>query len=136
MTDIAIARTVIQDAMINAERFDTPITCWDFTRFIQKEVYGRELPSYTSGTSIQQHVKAIRDAIIPEGWALSDTPQDGCIVEMAHNIYPHHVGTFMDIDGGVIVHAYKTRAVMITVDSMLSAKLAGWRRFIYYARAH
>ena len=49
---------------------------------------------------------------------------------MAHNRHPFHVGVWLDLDGGGILHS--ARNVGVTFDAPLNLRAAGWRRFVYH----
>ena len=104
--------------------------CWGLVRDTQKELFGREygtldIADNSVATFIRAFVKEFHRCnlkVVPE-------PEHGCIVEMSHSIMPHHVGTYLNIGGGGILHCMMGAGVVF--DNLLALKASGWRRFIY-----
>lgn len=104
--------------------------CWTWVRTTQWELFGRELPEIPIGddqitTLIKTFVKERQKL----NWVVIPKPIHGCIVEMSHAGTPHHIGTWLDVDGGGISHCLKGAGVAF--NSLLELRASGWRRFIY-----
>lgn len=106
------------------------VDCQDLVRYIQKACFGRDvLPLTIPGYHIRDLVKYARDNPERLRWSVSPRPVHGGLVEMSYETHPHHVGVWLDIDKGGILHAYTGG---VTFAPELALKAAGWRRFVYY----
>ncbi len=110
------------------EAFD----CWTFTRHLQNALWSRKLehvPLPVSGM-IRDMVKIIRDHPEHKKWKVVNRPSHSCLVELSHSKHPHHIGTWLDIDGGGIAHCDAVAGV--SFDPIVALKATGWQRFIFY----
>jgi hypothetical protein len=60
-------------------------------------------------------------------------PSDGCLVLMGKREWPHHIGVYLDTDGGKIMHCLEH--VGSAIDSVRSLKAAGWGLMKFYRLA-
>lgn len=105
--------------------------CQDLVRFIERECFGREVLGLVVPSSrTSELVRFIRDHPDRLRWRISERPEHGGIVEMSHNVEAHHVGVWLDIDGGGILHAFIGG---VAFQRPLELQAAGWRRIIYHA---
>ncbi|MDD4926928.1 MAG: NlpC/P60 family protein [Methylotenera sp.] len=105
--------------------------CWALVRHVNREHYGRELPII----QVDAHdVDAVHDAFAhhPEKsrWQPVAIPQDGDCVLTHKGEEIDHVGVFLDIDGGKILHALQGSGVVCTAPSVL--KRMGWFPLAFY----
>lgn len=111
--------------------------CLSFTRYIQKEMFGRALPEVDIETdSVASFIKAAIASERAYNWVQVQEPIHGCIVELTMSKVPHHCGTYIDlIDPATrvrvkgLLHSLKGSGVIF--DPWISLKAAGWRRFTY-----
>lgn len=106
--------------------------CWTFTQHIQKILWSRQLadaPLPESG-NIRELVRIIKYHNEHKNWRVVDRPVHSGLVELSCSRHPHHIGTWLDIDGGGLVHCDGPAGV--TFDPLIALKAAGWRRFIFY----
>lgn len=112
------------------EAFD----CWGLVAWIQKEHYGRELEPYNGVDAHDwRRVAVLIDGASHQSeWQKIDKPVDGCIVAMAQGRIFHHVGVFLEMDGGYVLHAAKGQPVVAQRVHIL--RQLGWRRIEFYLR--
>lgn len=76
-----------------------------------------------------------RDAISAHSttpmWSPIDAPVDGCVVAMGKREWPHHVGVYLDVDGGRIVHCLER--VGCASDKLSTLRKSGWGFMKFYA---
>ena len=79
--------------------------CWQFFRRVQAERFGRVIPAFDMA-SHRAVVCARAVAENPEraNWQPVDRPQEGDAVLMAHASHPSHIGLWIDVDGGGVLH--------------------------------
>lgn len=105
--------------------------CWGLFRFVQKKYFNRDLPVINvDSNDVLTVAKAFRDDEQRNDWQRIKQPVNGCGVLLAHARYPSHVGVWLDIDGGGVLHCVKGIGVIFS--SLSSLKLSGWGRIEYY----
>ena len=111
---------------IEPKEFD----CQTFVKYIQKHCFGRDI--FTIATPSDETsilVRFIRNHPERVNWPIIDKPEHGGIVEMSHGRYPHHVGIWLDIDGGGIAHCDLGG---VSFQKRKELEAAGWRGFVYH----
>lgn len=66
-------------------------------------------------------------------WAKTDSPSNGDAVLMAHCKYPSHVGLWLDVDGGGVLHCIRGEGVVFS--TLSSLKVSGWGRVEFFSYA-
>jgi hypothetical protein len=83
--------------------------------------YGRTLARISDVSGFNRRaIVAFRDT-----WRAHDIPQDGDLVEMRSHGRANHVGVYLDIDGGGVLHCQQGPGVCF--DPLSDIKLMGWR---------
>lgn len=99
-----------------------------FFRMIQGAYFGRDVPQiiapdYDDPTSLSalfcEHPERKR-------WAQIRSPEHGCAVLVRR---PMHIGTWLDVDGGGVLHCVRGAGVVFTVDSAWPLSGFGRREF-------
>lgn len=110
------------------ETFD----CWGLVFWVYKKHFGISLPEYPgvdpTDTSKVSHL--LRNAAGSGQWARLEKPVDGCAVAMSRNREFHHVGVFVEVDGGLIVHA--ADGLNVVAQSVFAVKRAGFIRIEFF----
>jgi len=108
--------------------------CWGFFRFIQKNHFGLEVPF------IDADANNMRDVIgnmtgneERKNWIKTSLPKEGDAVLMAHSKYPSHVGVWLNVDRGGVLHCIRGEGVVFS--ALSSLKLCGWGRVEYFRHA-
>lgn len=105
--------------------------CWGLARFIQREHFARDLPAVdVDAMDILAVAREIKGNGERTKWSLVDTQADGDAVLLAHARYPSHVGVWIDVDGGGLLHCVKGPGVIFSTLSAL--RLAGWGHIEFY----
>ena len=102
--------------------------CMSFTRVIQKDQFNIDMPPITI-PDYDNHktlVGILNTHVERENWIAVDTPQHGDAVLIRS---PMHYGTWLDIDGGGVIHCVRGIGVIFTKDS--SWPLSGFGRKQY-----
>lgn len=103
--------------------------CMAFFRHLQGRHFGIEVPSVIAPD--YEDPNALADLMQHheerQKWARIDKPEHGCAV-LVHR--PMHIGTWIDVDGGGVIHCVKGIGVIFTNDS--SWQLSGFGRREYY----
>lgn len=105
--------------------------CWGLFHFIQKEHFNLDLPFIdVDAGNILQVAKELKNNEEKQNWQQIKMPKNGCAVLMAHARYPSHVGIWLDIDAGGVLHCVKGIGVIFS--TLTALKLAGWGRIEFY----
>lgn len=107
--------------------------CWAFFRAVQRQQFGRHVPLVSvDATSLRDVAEAFRDHPERGAWHEVETPAEGDAVLMAHARYPSHVGVWVAVDGGGVLHCQKGCGVVFSSPQAL--RRAGWGHVRYYRR--
>lgn len=95
--------------------------CWAFAGMVQSRFFGRALlPMGAFGAPELRALVAARRA-----WAITDTPRHGDMVEMRKLGQANHVGVWLDVDRGGVLHCQQGAGVCF--DRLDDIRLMGWR---------
>jgi cell wall-associated NlpC family hydrolase len=112
---------------IGPDEFD----CWGFFRYIQKNHFELNLPVIeVDATKFKLAIDGFKNNEERTNWVKKSTPSNGDAVLMAHAKYPSHVGIWLDVDGGGVLHCVRGEGVVFSTISSL--KNSGWGRVEYY----
>lgn len=105
--------------------------CWAFFRHVQQLHFGVTVPE-VDVDAMNLHAVAHAFAGHDERarWAEVTKPQDGDAVLLAHNRYPSHVGVWLAIDGGGVLHCQQGSGVIFTQPARLAHM--GWQRVQFF----
>lgn len=108
--------------------------CWGFVRHINREHFGVEVPIIdTDADDLRAVIKSMTGDSERSNWLSVTQPKEGDAVLMAHCKYPSHVGIWLDVDGGGVLHCIRGEGVVFS--SISSLKICGWGRVEYYRHA-
>lgn len=110
-------------------RDENGVDCWGLLRLIYSREFDIELPELPG--IAQTQVSRIATQIVKQSsdWAQS-YPFDGAAVAMSTSNVFHHVGVFLDADGGKILHCWDRHNVI--ADSLRGLHLKGIQRIVYF----
>lgn len=83
--------------------------CWGLVRDVYMKQLNTELDVYPYNVAdldpvTKTMVRAmVRD--LKQDWVELDEPEDLCLVTMSTHKVPHHVGIFLALDGGLVLHS-------------------------------
>lgn len=107
--------------------------CWAFFARVQRERFGRDVPPIEiDPDDVLAVARAIRDDDERQHWRHVDVPQEGDAVLLAHARYPSHIGVWVNVDGGGVLHCVRGAGVVFSRPQMLARD--GWRQVDYYRR--
>ncbi|QDB70859.1 hypothetical protein [Pseudomonas virus PBPA162] len=102
--------------------------CWHFLQHCMRTYFGKQLPFAPIGDRVG--CKAVYDGQVAAGkWRLVSEPQHGDAVRMRDGDWPH-VGLYLDIDGGKVLHCCEDFGVIATSPSVL--RNMGFGRLKFY----
>lgn len=127
------AQTYIGKPWTKGGRGPDSFDCWGLVYHIYHQQLGIQLPSYPNINAT--NLRAVRDAItngaVENVWVPLEKPEHLCVVAMSKNVTSlHHVGIYLDVDGGLILHA--TPNACIIAQSEKDLVKWGFRRIEYY----
>lgn len=100
--------------------------CWGLFLAVQRQHFGRDLPEIPVDAF---NLRAVLDAFTahPERqrWQPVSEAEEGDAVLMRQSRYPVHIGVWLDIDGGGVLHAVRHAGVVFQTLAALNAH--GWR---------
>lgn len=113
------------------------LDCWGLLRLVYQEKKGILLPDLPGigsrdALAISREILAQRH----ENWFEVTEPQDADAVAMSTREVLHHVGVWIDADGGKVLHSWMGCSVV--ADTIRNLKLRGMRtvRFFRYGSHH
>lgn len=88
--------------------------CWGLVRYFYREMYGVTLYdfSHIHARDLKSASAEIDKVTNSHLWTPLEKPEPGCIVAMSRSRVLHHVGVWVDIDGGLCLHALDGAAVV------------------------
>ncbi len=105
-----------------AQAFD----CWGLVRFCWREHFGIEVPEIpVDAADLRRVLDAFRDHPERRRWRLVAEPREGDAVLMRQSRHPVHVGLWLDVDGGGVLHA--ARGIGVAFQNPRDLDLQGWR---------
>ncbi len=130
-TDLHWAFNYIGRPWVNGGQGPDEFDCWGFFRFIQLNHFNTNVPEYgINANDFRAVANKIMSAEERAKWESVVIPEQGCAVLMAHSKYPSHVGIWLDVDGGGVLHC--TRGEGVVFSTLSSLKTCGWGRVEYY----
>lgn len=105
--------------------------CWGLLFDIYRYHYSIDLPEYQVDPKNMGLVTgAFADGVEAGDWVEISEPVDGCAVALSRNKRIHHVGIWLDVDRGVVLHANEGNGVM--AQSINELKRDCWRIIKFY----
>lgn len=119
---------------VNGAQGPEAFDCYGFFRHVQQCHYGRDIAIIEQDAdhligvtrSFTEHEERLH-------WREVKRPRDGDAVLMAHSKYPSHVGIWVDVDGGGVLHCVRGEGVVFS--SLSALRNAGWGRVEFFEHA-
>lgn len=105
-------------------------SCWGLIRWIYRERYDIDLPEFPIITDPFEIARAMRHQQNIGDWFPIAKPLDGCVVGMSSHQSFHHVGLYIEADGGMVLHACEGKGTIC--QSIHNLPAHGWNRVAYY----
>jgi len=116
---------------------ETGVDCWGLVRLYYEEQKGIILPDLPGITNAD--ILGISRTIVQEShgpWKEISRPEDGCAVGMSLRTLLHHVGIWIEVDGGKVLHCWEGGAVVAESLRMLRLKGIKIIKFFTYGLDH
>ncbi len=84
--------------------------CWGLVRDVYQKQLGVELNVYPYNAADLHLVSKTMICDLKQDWVELDTPEDLCLVTMSTGKVPHHVGVFLAVEGGLVLHSGEHQA--------------------------
>lgn len=108
--------------------------CWNFFRHVQRTHYGLDIaPIFVDADDLRQVLAHFSQSNERQHWLKTLQPVEGNAVLMYQSKYPSHVGVWLDVDGGGVLHCVRGAGVVFSDKSSL--QLSGWSKCEYYFHA-
>ena len=104
--------------------------CWAFFCRVQRDHFDREMPQVPNPEDLLAMARRFRDHPERRRWMPVDRPAEGDGVLMGQARYPVHVGVWLDVDGGGVLHCFEGCGVVFQRVAALA--LNGWKVEGYY----
>lgn len=115
---------------IQGARGPDTFDCWGLLICIYKERYNVELPD-VPGADLKTFWRLINKEIeCPTVWTREIKPKDGYAVAMGGTEMFHHVGVYLDIDGGLVLHAANMKNIV--AQPLRGIRASGMRRIQFF----
>jgi hypothetical protein len=100
--------------------------CWGLFVTVQRQCFGCDLPQNpVDATNLRAVLDAFNGHPERQRWKSVDQPAAGDAVLMRQSRYPVHIGVWLDIDGGGVLHSVRHAGVVFQTLAALDAH--GWR---------
>ena len=105
--------------------------CWGVAAVIEQRLFGRTMPPISDPPeNIRELMEFVVEHPVRKLWKMIDGPVHGSLVEMSRNRDPFHIGVYLDVDDGGIIHSSNSGGVCW--DRQVTLAASGWRRFTYH----
>ncbi len=112
----------------------TAYDCWGLVVYVAEKYYNlsftRHLDTVTNDSRAIH--KTIRKEIASGKWQQSETPRDGSVVLLSLSRKFHHIGIWIDVDGGMLLHSFEGSGVCLS--SLAQLKDAGFQRIEFWQK--
>lgn len=106
--------------------------CWAFFRQVQRDQFAREIPPFdVDSLSRLSCARAVEANPERQKWSPTATPKEGDAVLMAHSKFPSHIGLWVEVDGGGVLHCIEGAGVVFQSRQSLAA--CGWGHVEFYS---
>lgn len=88
--------------------------CWGLVRHVYQHLFETHLQDFSHiyARDLKACSAQFEAAADSTNWVKLHKPEHGCVVAMSRSKVLHHVGVWLDIDGGLCLHALDGQAVV------------------------
>lgn len=118
---------------VSGARGPDAFDCWGLVYYVYRTFYGVELPAFPGVKEIglREVVRVLGESTSGgKVWTPIDEPEHLCGVAMASGTRFHHVGLWLDLDGGLVFHSNEGRNV--TAQGLRDVRLFGMNRIAFF----
>ena len=105
--------------------------CWGLVVDVYRRFYGKTLESIpVPENNLKALIKTVE--VHPERyrWEATSIPKEGDVALLRQSRYPTHVGLWVEVDGGGILHCIQGTGVVF--QSLQALELSGWKIENFY----
>jgi len=96
--------------------------CWGLVRYVQRRHFNLELPEIrVDADNLSATVQAFSSHAERQRWSAVIAPNEGDCLLLSQHKAPTHVGVWLDVDGGGLLHAVRGAGVVFTKNSHLKS---------------
>ncbi len=104
--------------------------CWGLLVHLYRSRYKTELPD-APHTELKEFARLVTAEVNnPTTWTQVSVPFEGCAVAIGGTEFFHHVGLWLDVDGGKILHCASMKKTV--AETLRGLKASGMRRVLFY----
>ena len=134
MHDVSFVPQLLGKPWISGARGPDSFDCWGVLFWIYSEHLRISVPEYpgidASNAGLTETL--MTEAAEGDGWIALDAPMHVCTVTMSRTDRVGHVGMFLDVDGGLVLHCQRGVGVVIhsisDLKHLLRFSQLGWFR--------
>jgi len=104
--------------------------CWTFFRHVQRRHFGIRVPEISEPESRFRLLRKVPAAAVELGWQKVEPPRTGDAVLMAHWKHPSHVGLWVDVNGGAVLHCVAGAGAVLATRAHL--EMGQWRIISFF----
>ncbi len=105
--------------------------CYQLVREVQRAKFGVDMPVIdVNGKSLLAVIRAMKNDVANLDWLEINRPEDGCLVKLFKSENPDHVGVFLAVEDGGVLHC--SQGIGVSFDSVFQLKALGWNNIKYY----
>ena len=125
------ARQYMGRPWVNGGQGPDGFDCWGLVRYVLARHFNILAPTVDiDADNLKACALALDSGKRDNKWLETADPVEGDVALMAHARYPSHVGIWLDVDGGGILHCLRGAGVVYSTPVKL--RLSGWGRIEYY----
>lgn len=107
-------------------------SCWGLVRHIYEKYKGVKLNNYLNACGLVARERAeVIEKEAGDSWTLIQNPEHLCVVVLAKNKLVHHVGIYLQLGAGVVLHSH--RGCGAITQTLAQLRLSGWTNIKFYA---
>jgi cell wall-associated NlpC family hydrolase len=103
--------------------------CWGLLWWVYKTRFNLELPLFSCVPAYDTTLVSTTIDCERQTWERVEQPRDGDAVLMGRTKRYHHVGIWAEVDGGLVVHAFRTQVV---AQSLSAVRRCGISHYAFY----
>lgn len=127
---IAYVQAVINAPYVEGALGPDDFDCWGLLRDSQAKLFGRTISIVGSPPASLRDVVAAIAETAADHWSPVPSPQHGDAVTLSRASHPHHVGVWLDVDRGGVLHCVENGGVMF--QTLLMLRTQGWSKIGFY----
>lgn len=100
----------------------TEFDCWGLYWYVAKTYFLKEVPKFlgVDALNVADVRTAATNALNTGDWIKLDRPLNGCVVAIGPLSLVEHVGVYLDIDNGVILHCMPKAGVLCQKEATIT----------------